>query len=244
MAMWNPWHGCHKLSSGCKNCYVYRGDARRGRDASIVQKTGSFYLPISHGRDGNYKYPPGTWFWTCFSSDFFVPDADGWREEAWRMMKTRADCKFFFITKRIDRFSSCIPKDWGAGYENVSVSCTVEDQRMADYRLPLFLAAPIRHKFLACEPLLEGVELAKYLDASICQLVAGGESGENARLCRYEWILSLRDQCQSKGVPFHFKQTGANFEKDGRIYHIPRPLQHKQARKANIDYRPPSSRLR
>ncbi|MFW9613746.1 MAG: DUF5131 family protein, partial [Macellibacteroides fermentans] len=33
-ALWNPWHGCHKLSEGCRHCYVYRGDARRNIDSS------------------------------------------------------------------------------------------------------------------------------------------------------------------------------------------------------------------
>lgn len=23
---WNPWHGCKKVSPGCKNCFVYKMD--------------------------------------------------------------------------------------------------------------------------------------------------------------------------------------------------------------------------
>ena len=37
------------------------------------------------------------------------------------------------------------------------------------------------------------------------------------------------------GVPFTFRQTGARFEKDGRLYLIPREKQLSQARKAGID---------
>ena len=37
------------------------------------------------------------------------------------------------------------------------------------------------------------------------------------------------------GVRFTFHQTGARLRKDGRIYRIPRYLQHEQARKAGID---------
>ena len=37
--IWNPWHGCKKLSPGCANCYVYRRDDSIGKDASIVTKT-------------------------------------------------------------------------------------------------------------------------------------------------------------------------------------------------------------
>ncbi|MBP5474378.1 MAG: DUF5131 family protein, partial [Bacteroidales bacterium] len=29
-AGWNPWHGCTKISQGCKYCYVYRQDEMYG----------------------------------------------------------------------------------------------------------------------------------------------------------------------------------------------------------------------
>ncbi len=201
-----------------------------------MTKTADFYLPVKHARGGGYSVPPGSLVWTCFTSDFLVPDADAWREEAWRMMRTRNDCRFLFITKRIDRFGMCIPEDWGDGYPNVSVVCTVENQQMADYRLPIYLAAPIQHKSIACEPLLTDIDLRRYLQPDIRQLVAGGESGPEARECRYEWILHLREQCVDAGVSFYFKQTGANFVKDGKQYAIPRRLQGAQARKAGIGY--------
>lgn len=232
---WNPWHGCHKLSAGCANCYVYRSDARYGKKSGMVEKTNGFNLPIQHGRDGAYKIPPGSMVWTCFTSDFFVPDADAWRDEAWRMMKQRSDCTFFFITKRIDRLSACIPVDWQDGYENVHICCTAENQAMADYRLPILLTAPIRHKSIACEPLLTDIDLEKYLHACIERVVVGGESGEAARPCQYDWVLHIRAQCERAGTSFWFKQTGAHFIMDGRRYRIKRSLQHQQARKANIN---------
>lgn len=232
---WNPWHGCHKLSAGCLNCYVYRMDARHDKDSSVVSKTNDFYLPIKHARDGSYKVPPGSHIWTCFTSDFLVEDADAWRAEAWRMMEERADCTFLFITKRIDRLAACVPGNWGNGYPNVTIMCTVENQAMADYRLPIYLAAPIAHKAIACEPLLTDIDLSRYLTKDIAQVVAGGESGPNARTCDYDWVLHLRSQCMDAGIGFWFKQTGANFVKDGKRYQIKRALQHAQARKANIN---------
>ncbi|MBD5369724.1 MAG: DUF5131 family protein [Bacteroides sp.] len=30
MVIWNPWHGCHRISAGCRHCYMFRGDALRG----------------------------------------------------------------------------------------------------------------------------------------------------------------------------------------------------------------------
>lgn len=237
MANWNPWHGCHKLSPGCANCYVYRGDASRGRDASQVYRTQNYDLPLKKRRDGSWKIPSGEMVWICFSSDFLLEDADEWRPWAWSMMKHRADLNFFFITKRIHRLADCLPPDWGTGYENVSICVTAEDQERADFRLPLLAEAPIRYKSISCEPLLGPIDLSRWLGPHITQVVAGGESGPEARPCRYEWILNLRAQCMAAGVPFLFKQTGYRFIKDGKLYRVPRKLQHSQARKAGINYR-------
>ena len=232
---WNPWHGCHKVSAGCAHCYVYRMDDRHGKDASIVQKTSSFHLPVSHARDGAYKILPGCFIWTCFTSDFLLEDADEWRGEAWRMMRERSDCEFLFITKRITRLEQCMPEDWGKGYPNVSICCTVENQAKADERLPVFRDLPIRHKMIVCEPLLEKIDLSAYLGDWVESVTVGGESGDEARICNYDWILEIRRQCIEANVPFRFKQTGANFVKDGKRYQIKRAIQHSQARKANIN---------
>lgn len=232
---WNPWHGCHKYSAGCLNCYVYRMDGRHGKDADVVKKNNDFYLPIAHARDGSYKIPSGSLIWTCFTSDFLLEDADEWRSEAWRMMKERSDCAFLFITKRITRFAGCVPEDWGEGYPNVSICCTMENQAKANERLPVFREAKIRHKAIVSEPLLERIDFGAYLGDWVDGVTVGGESGEQARTCEYDWILDIREQCIRAGVPFHFKQTGANFVKDGKRYAIRRALQHAQARKANID---------
>ena len=235
---WNPWHGCHKISEGCKHCYVYRMDQRHGKESWLVKRNADFTLPVQKNRMGEYRIPPGETVYTCFTSDFLVEDADFWREEAWRMIKQRQDLYFVFITKRIDRLASCIPKDWGQGYDNVEICCTVENQKRADYRLPIFRDAPIKHKRIVCEPLLEPICLEPYLGAWVLSVIAGGESGEDARLCSYTWFLSLRNQCMKYGIPFYFKQTGARFLKNGRIYRIARRYQHIQARKAAIDYLP------
>ncbi len=236
MALWNPWHGCRKLSAGCAHCYVYRIDSGHDRDASEIRKTKSFDLPLRRTRGGSYKIPPGELVYCCFSSDFFLEEADEWRKEAWAMMRERADLGFFLITKRIDRFRASLPADWGPGYPNVEVGCTAENQDRADYRLPLFAEAPIARKSLHCEPLLERIELSPWLGPWLGRVSVGGESGEEARVCDYGWVLDMRRQCVEAGVPFHFKQTGAKFRKDGRLYSIRRELQMPQAAKAGIDF--------
>ena len=233
--IWNPWHGCEKYSAGCKNCYVYRRDESIGKDASIVTKTKSFDLPLKKNKKGEYKIPSGATVYTVMTSDFFNEGADEWREEIWDIIKTRSDLFFMIITKRIVRFASCVPADWEEGYDNVAITCTVENQKCADERLPIFMSLPIKHKYITSEPLLSKIDMSKYLDKSIEGVVVGGESGINARVCDYNWVLDIRRQCQEKGVPFHFKQTGAKLLKNGKLYNIKRMYQHSQARKAGID---------
>ncbi len=234
--MWNLWHGCHKLSAGCRHCYVYRGDAKRDVDSTVVAKTKSFDLPIQKKRNGEYKIPPESLVYTCFTSDFFVEDADAWRAEAWAMIRLRSDLRFMMITKRIDRFHVSLPEDWGDGYDHVTICCTIENQDRADYRLPIYKAAPIKHKILICEPLLERIDLRPYDIASwVEQVVAGGESGAEARPCQYEWVMELHDVCMENNVSFWFKQTGSKFVKDEKLYAVKRQFQHSQARKAGIN---------
>ena len=236
---WNPWHGCTKISPGCRYCYVYRQDAMYGseKSSSEVSLNADFRLPIKRKRDKSYKIPSGSVVFTCFTSDFLVEGSDEWRAEAWAMMRERSDCRFFFFTKRIDRMAACLPDDWGAeGYENVAVGCTVENQAMADYRLPIFRELPIRHKSIIAAPLLEPIDLRPYLDERIDEVSVSGESGFEARVCDYAWVLDIRRQCVERQVPFRFHQTGARLLKDGRLYRIERRFQIAQAHKAGIDY--------
>lgn len=235
MPDWNPWHGCHKHSPGCMHCYVYRQDEKHGKDASIVAKTASFDLPIRKNKKGEYKMQNTGTVWTCFTSDFFVEEADDWRADAWKIIKERSDLSFLFITKRIDRFYVQLPPDWGTGYENVTICCTTENQETANYRLPIFQRLPIKHKIIICEPILEQVDFTPFLGKWVEELVVGGESGNDARPCDFDWVLNIRNQCINSKVSFTFRQTGARLKKDGKIYRIERKYQHSQARKANIN---------
>ena len=237
MPNWNPWHGCHKISPGCLNCYVYRIDGSHGKtDSFVVRKTDDFSLPMKKNRQGEYKLRPedGVVF-TCMTSDFFIEDADYWRQEAWDMIRKRPDLQFCIVTKRITQAESRLPADWGDGYDNVAFACTVENNETARLRLPVFKAFPAKHKLIFLAPLLEQVELGKYLDGSdwIEVVSVGGESGINARPCRWEWIENMYKVCLDRNVPFVLHQLGSLFVKDGKEYRLPnRKVQHEQAKKA------------
>lgn len=236
---WNPWHGCTKISPGCRHCYVYRQDEMYGSEigSELARKTQAFNMPVKRGRDKKYKIPSGSLVYTCFTSDFLLEDADEWRPDCWAMIRERSDCMFFFFTKRIQRFMECVPDDWGDGYDNVMVGCTAENQAMADQRLPIFLDVPIKHKSIIVAPMLGRMDISAYLGDAIDEVSCGGESGRGARPLDFDWVLNLREQCVAARVSFNFHQTGAKLIKEGHQYYIRRCFQHSQAKKAGIDYR-------
>ena len=171
----------------------------------------------------------------CVSSDFLLEDADKWRGECWDIIRERSDCTFLFLTKRIERFMQCVPEDWGDGYDNVVVCCTVENQENADRKLSVFQNLPIRHKQITAQPLLEAIDIEKYLDG-IEAVVVGGESDRNARVLDYDWVLDIREQCIRQNVSFQFRQCGTHFIKDGKQYTLQVKDLCSQARRSGIDY--------
>lgn len=104
---------------------------------------------------------------------------------------------------------------------NVWLGVSVEDQVRAEERIPMLLETPAAKRFLSGEPLLEQLDLARWLELGgvntdrglsnpgIDWVIAGGESGEDARPMHPDWARSLRDQCQAADVPFFFKQWGS-----------------------------------
>ena len=244
---WNLWHGCTKASTGCLHCYMYRRDESIGKDPSVVQKTDSFDLPVkilrSEKNKGRYKIPSGSHIYTCFSSDFFHPDADDWRNDAWGIMRERSDCTFFMITKRPERIADHLPDSWGIGWEHITIAVTCENQDMIDKRLPIYLSLPLFHHSVMIEPMLSAVNLSPYIEnyrtangsPVIRHVSVGGESGPGARICDYDWVKDVHSQCIENDITFYYHQTGAKLLKGGKLYNVPRQIQHSQAHRAGLD---------
>ena len=234
--IWNPWHGCVKVSEGCAHCYMYYLDRRRGADGRRIYRTGNFDYPLQRTRSGSYRVRSGEQIRVCMTSDFFLPEADGWRREAWRIIRERPDVCFFLLTKRPERVADCLPPDWGDGWDNVFFNVTCENQRRADERIPILLALPFRLKGIMTAPLLGEIHIEPYLESGeIRQVIAGGENYDGARPCNFDWIRSLSRQCREADVTFCFIETGTNFIKDGRTYRIPdKRIQSRMAWKAGM----------
>ena len=205
-------------------------DGKFGRDPSHFALTSAYLSPLEKFKAGKNKgayklQPDGDRIYTCFSSDFFLEDADQHRNEAWKAIRARFDLHFYIPTKRVHRFLDCIPHDWAEGYENVTIACTTENQAAADKRLPHFASLPIKHREILVEPILERMDISPYLPGTE-HVIVGGESGEEARICDLQWVIALRRQCKAAHVPFRFKQTGARFRNEkGILGHVPRMRQ-------------------
>lgn len=216
-------------------CYIHKGDYKRNINTSDIVKTKDFSKPLEKLKNGEYKMKSSL-VYLCFSTDFLIEEADEWRKDCWEMIKERSDCMFLFLTKRIDRFMKCIPDDWNDGYENVTVCCTIENQKNVDFKLDIFSKVPIKHKRIIAQPLLEKIDIEKYL-GGVEEVVVGGESDFNARPLEYTWVLDIREQCIRKNVSFVFRQCGTYTIKDGRCYKLQTKDLCKQAKLANINYK-------
>lgn len=189
------------------------------------------------------KYKSGSKIFVCSMSDLFHEDIyfnDIFH--TFNLMEEREDLTFQVLTKRADRIlgyfrdflQSIIPdndfNDSLYEYEDIQkhiwLGVTAENQEMADKRIPLLLECKEITKckaFVSVEPMLESVNLVKYLYAkdhppklgdsatSLDWVIVGGESGNRAREMREDWVMDLYQQCKDYGIPFFFKQKGNNF---------------------------------
>lgn len=135
----------------------YLDRTRADRDGGEIRRNGDalFRYPVSKDRKGNYKVRPGERLRVCMTSDFFLEEADQWRDGAWAMIRARPDVRFWLLTKRPERVMDCLPDDWGDGWPNVMLNVTAENQAMADRRLPILRDIPARHKGVCVAPWID-----------------------------------------------------------------------------------------
>lgn len=183
---WNPWHGCKKVSAGCKFCYMYRDKIKFGQDPTkVVKSKGKFNEPL--------KWKEPTVIFTCSWSDWFIDEADEWRDEAWAVIKATPQHTYQILTKRPERIKDHLPADWGEGYDNVWLGVSVENQDFV-YRIDELEKIPAKIKFISFEPLIGNLE--KDFVGGVNWIIIGGESGNDNgeykyRECKLDWIENI-----------------------------------------------------
>lgn len=254
-ATYNPWQGCVKktieidgkikLREECRNCYMYREKKRYGKNPAIVVRSSpaTFNAPLKWQKEidegKRSKLGLSRLVFTCSWSDFFNPEADEWRPEAWRIIRLCPDLIFQILTKLPQRALDHLPPFWEEIEGRVHMGVSAGYQEAAEEMIPHLLAIPARIRFLSCEPLLGPLDLRKWLlkwqpvgfgpgeddwdfDAvpseQIHWIIAGGESGPNARPTNHAWIRSLKRQCAEADVPFFVKQLGSVWAKEAGVF--------------------------
>ena len=224
-ATWNPWYGCKKVSPGCAHCYAERDMTKYERDFNTVTraKDPTFYAPLK-------KWKDGVRIFTCSWSDFFIDDpvANAARNEAWNVIEATPQHIYMILTKRVKEMQEFFAEKLGyKPLPNVWLGVSAENQPMADLRVPGLLATPAALRFVSLEPLLAGINLRPRPDFSdkgdgpawlgrddgstahhrgLDWVIAGGESGPEARPIDPVHVRAIRDHCVELDVPFFFKQ--------------------------------------
>lgn len=166
-------------------------------------------------------------------------DLDPWRSDLWDLIEATPNLDWLLLTKRPENveflagdFAQCIscglnpvdPFNWWClcggtvrPPRNVRLGTSVGHQSSIDRVAALIDAADGAPTFLSCEPLLGPLDFGTGGLDGIDWVIAGGESGPNARPMHPDWVRSIRDVCLDSGVPFLFKQWGEFDEHGERV---------------------------
>jgi protein gp37 len=186
---------------------MYRDKARYGQDPTQIIRSGpaTFNAPL--------KWTAPRKVFTCSWSDFFIEQADEWRDDAWAIIRKTPHLAYQILTKRPENIFSRLPNDWSDGWSNVWLGVSVESPKYW-HRIITLTHTPAKVRFISYEPALEYVDFTPGLSL-IDWLISGGESGYNPRPANLDWFRQVRDDCQRFGVAYFHKQHGGNKRIDG-----------------------------
>ena len=212
-ATWNPLTGCDKISPGCANCYAERMSLRLKLMGQKNYRNGFDLTLHEHALELPLKWKTPQRIFVNSMSDLFHKDVPAkFIQKVFATMRAASWHRFQILTKRSDRLAELSPSiDWP---RNVWQGVSVESDDYT-FRVDHLRSTGAAVRFLSIEPLLGPIP--KLDLTNIHWVIVGGESGPGARPMREEWVLEIRDQCQSANVPFFFKQWGGvNKKKTGR----------------------------
>ena len=213
---WNPITGCTKISTGCKFCYA-EVMARRLKAMGQEKYKNGFELTLHPDTlQEPYSMKKGKMIFVNSMSDLFHKDVPlEYVQQIFKVIKENPQHVFQVLTKRADVLRYYDSEGWLEWPHNLWMGVTVENNSLSE-RIDLLRQTGARVKFLSCEPLLSSLPDLNLED--IDWVIVGGESGRTPRPIREEWVIDLKEQCQTAKVAFYFKQWGGtNKKKAGKI---------------------------
>jgi len=204
--------------------------------------TGEVRLIEKHLRDPLAWKTPARIFVNSMSDLFHPGVRDEWIASIFDVMARAPQHTYIVLTKRPDRMrdtlaaandpavSASFEQTYGQPWppSNWWFGVSVEDQKTAEYRLPILLQCRAAIRFISYEPALGPVDFAEAVGGqemfpAVDWLIVGGESGPRARPMHPQWARAARDLCAATGVKYFFKQwgewmpVGAAADKDGTL---------------------------
>jgi protein gp37 len=224
-ATWNPVRGCTKISPGCKHCYAEAFAERfRGVPGHPYEQGFDLKLVPAKIAEPLRWLSPKMIFVNSMSDLFHEGVPDDYIEAVARVMVKANWHTYQVLTKRSERMTGLLRSRlrFAAESRHIWWGVSIDTRAYGLPRLRDLQASPASVRFLSIEPLLEG--LGRFSLDGIHWVIVGGESGHGARPLKKDWVTSIRDQCDAKGIPFLFKQWGGVRKKkagrvlDGRTY--------------------------
>lgn len=211
---WNPTTGCSKTSPGCKYCYAV-AMTKRLKAMGQHKYRNDFELTV---HDVELKRPY-TWkkprkVFVNSMSDLFHNDVPlEFIKKVFKVMNDTPQHIYQVLTKRAERLEEISQElNWTP---NIWMGVSIENEQFL-YRMDHLRNTPAQIKFISAEPLI-GPLPNMYLDG-IDWVIVGGESGPKSRPIKGDWVIDIRDQCQSSNTSFFFKQWGGVRKKEfGRL---------------------------
>lgn len=242
-ATWNPVRGCTKTSPGCKHCYAETFAERfRGVRGHAYELGFDLRLVPDKLAEPLRWRSPRTIFVNSMSDLFHEDVPDEYVVAVGRVMQLANWHTYQVLTKRSQRLRDLLrgKLSFISKASHIWWGVSVEDRKHGLPRVAHLAAAPATSRFLSIEPLLE--DLGKVNLAGIAWVIVGGESGPGARPMERGWVVSLRDQCATAGVPFFFKQWGG-YPKGRYGRELDRVTYSEMPERPGIPISPPAIRL-
>ena len=141
-------------------------------------------------------------------TDFWHPDADPWRADAWQVVGDCQNIIWLMLTKRPERIQLDLPQDWETNFRHCWLGTTC-GLRSSYPRVDVLRGIPCSRRFLSIEPLLE--DLSDIDLAGIDWILVGGMSGAKSATMGMDlqWAAHLYDRTRDSGVRFFWKQVAA-----------------------------------
>jgi protein gp37 len=190
---------------------------RYGHDPHAVVRGKSVWHDVDKWDDAAWVARERRRVFVCPWSDFWIEEADGWREDALAIITRCTNLEFIVPSKRLERATAWMADQvWPANlWQLASVSVQSDANRLLDH----LAVIPAAVRGVSYEPALGPVDFTPWLP-ELDWLVMGCESASHTtpgRPAEFDWFRAARDQCQEHGVACYLKQVAV----DGRLVHEP-----------------------